>query len=202
MDALKHPYFTTPPLPALPGEIPHFQDSHELDRKKFRGQRAPMPPAPAGGSVETSSNGGWASSGSRGMANSRIPGAARGGRPNVPGVAGNRRGPVLPSQRDNGLPPRPPVSAHQPRDVAQAGRVDARDDQRRDRHIQGRSIARYPSHVDSYVPSYGNPPDRSRSSAEYQSQSNVDWRGANRRDHRREVPRRRSRSPNLRHPSR
>ncbi|QQK44991.1 Serine/threonine-protein kinase bur1 [Penicillium digitatum] len=36
MDALKHPYFTTHPLPARPGEIPQFADSHELDRKKFR----------------------------------------------------------------------------------------------------------------------------------------------------------------------
>ncbi|KAJ5830262.1 uncharacterized protein N7525_008515 [Penicillium rubens] len=46
MDALKHPYFTTQPLPARPGEIPQFADSHELDRKKFRSQRVPMPPVP------------------------------------------------------------------------------------------------------------------------------------------------------------
>ncbi|KAJ5193749.1 hypothetical protein N7472_006215 [Penicillium cf. griseofulvum] len=46
MDALKHPYFTTHPLPARPGEIPQFADSHELDRKKFRSQRVPMPPVP------------------------------------------------------------------------------------------------------------------------------------------------------------
>ncbi|KAJ5214631.1 hypothetical protein N7449_001800 [Penicillium cf. viridicatum] len=44
MDALKHPYFTTSPLPARPGEIPQFADSHELDRKKFRSQRSPHPP--------------------------------------------------------------------------------------------------------------------------------------------------------------
>ncbi|KAJ5584090.1 uncharacterized protein N7459_003890 [Penicillium hispanicum] len=199
IDALQHPYFTTPPLPARPGEIPHFQDSHELDRKKFRGQRAPMPPAPAGGSVDAPSNGGWASS-SRGPASSRIPGAARGGRPNVPGIPANRRGAFPPSQRDSGLPPRPPVSVHQPREGVPAGRVDGRDDQRRDRFSQGRPGARYPSSVDSYVPSYGNSHDRSRDSGDYNSQSNADWRGANRRDFRREAPRRRSRSPSFRDP--
>ncbi|KAJ5984432.1 Serine/threonine-protein kinase bur1 [Penicillium waksmanii] len=53
IDALKHPYFTTPPLPLHPGEIPTFADSHELDRKKFREQRAPGPPAPPVGSADT-----------------------------------------------------------------------------------------------------------------------------------------------------
>ncbi|KAL9129124.1 MAG: hypothetical protein Q9217_002334 [Psora testacea] len=51
IDALKHPYFETHPLPAKPGEIPQFQESHELDRRKFREQRANPPPAPAGGTV-------------------------------------------------------------------------------------------------------------------------------------------------------
>ncbi|KAF3479585.1 CMGC/CDK protein kinase [Arthroderma uncinatum] len=53
IDALKHPYFTTPPLPARPGDIPSFEDSHELDRRKFRGQKAALPPAPAGGKAES-----------------------------------------------------------------------------------------------------------------------------------------------------
>ncbi|KAF6241601.1 hypothetical protein HO173_000312 [Letharia columbiana] len=51
IDALEHPYFKNPPLPAKPGEIPQFQESHELDRKKFREQKANLPPAPAGGTV-------------------------------------------------------------------------------------------------------------------------------------------------------
>ena len=51
MDALQHPYFKTEPLPAKPGDIPQFQESHELDRRKFREQRANPPPAPAGGTV-------------------------------------------------------------------------------------------------------------------------------------------------------
>ncbi|KAJ5787436.1 hypothetical protein N7457_002426 [Penicillium paradoxum] len=46
IDALKHPYFTTPPLPAQPGDIPKFADSHEFDRKKFRSQRPPLLPTP------------------------------------------------------------------------------------------------------------------------------------------------------------
>ncbi|KAL9628294.1 MAG: hypothetical protein Q9164_007331, partial [Protoblastenia rupestris] len=51
VDALQHPYFKTEPLPAKSGDIPQFQESHELDRRKFREQKANPPPAPAGGSV-------------------------------------------------------------------------------------------------------------------------------------------------------
>jgi serine/threonine-protein kinase BUR1 len=36
VDALKHPYFTSHPLPARPGELPQFEDSHELDRRQLR----------------------------------------------------------------------------------------------------------------------------------------------------------------------
>lgn len=60
IDALEHPYFKNMPLPAKPGEIPRFEDSHELDRRKFRGQRAALPPAPAGGTVGMGPNGEWA----------------------------------------------------------------------------------------------------------------------------------------------
>ncbi|KAJ5320514.1 hypothetical protein PENANT_c033G00177 [Penicillium antarcticum] len=197
IDALKHPYFTTPPLPARPGDIPQFSDSHELDRKKFRSQRAPVPPVPAVGSGDTQSNSGWGSSGSRGpdSRNSRIPGGAR-GRPNAPGHGNaQRRGPFPPSQRDTGLPPRPPVPAHPPWDGTQANRPDGRDDQRRDRYGQGRPGTR-PGNTDSYVPNYGNAPDRARDSS-----ANPDWRSNNRHDYRRE-PRRRSRSPSYRDGSR
>ncbi|KAJ5645538.1 Serine/threonine-protein kinase bur1 [Penicillium longicatenatum] len=192
MDALKHPYFTTPPLPARPGEIPHFQDSHELDRKKFRGQRAPIPPAPGGSAGDASSNGAWTGPGSRPDSRSRIPGAARGGRPNgPPGMSGNsnRRGPFPSSQRDGGLPPRPPVSSHQQWDGAQAGWTD---DSRRDRFPQGRPGGRFSSSIDSYVPNYGHAPEN--------PPPNADWRGGNRRDYRREPARRRSRSPGFRGP--
>ena len=59
IDALQHPYFKTPPLPAKPGELPQFEESHELDRRKFRGQKAKLPPAPAGGTVGMGANGEW-----------------------------------------------------------------------------------------------------------------------------------------------
>ncbi|KAL2052554.1 hypothetical protein ABVK25_007114 [Lepraria finkii] len=57
LDALDHPYFKNSPLPAKPGEIPQFQESHELDRKKLREQKAILPPAPAGGTVGMGADG-------------------------------------------------------------------------------------------------------------------------------------------------
>ncbi|KAF1823154.1 Pkinase-domain-containing protein [Dissoconium aciculare CBS 342.82] len=53
-DALQHEYFTVAPLPAKPGDLPTYEDSHELDTrrgKKEKQQRAALPPAPAGGTV-------------------------------------------------------------------------------------------------------------------------------------------------------
>lgn len=55
IDALCHEYFTSEPLPLKPGDVPKFNDSHELDGKKNR-PRGP-PPAPAGGSVGVVHNG-------------------------------------------------------------------------------------------------------------------------------------------------
>ena len=51
IDALEHPYFTSKPLPSNPEDLPQFEESHELDRRKFRDQQAALPPAPAGGTV-------------------------------------------------------------------------------------------------------------------------------------------------------
>ena len=52
IDALQHPYFHTHPLPLLPHQIPIFEESHELDRRKFReASKVKPPPAPAGGTV-------------------------------------------------------------------------------------------------------------------------------------------------------
>ncbi|CRG88536.1 hypothetical protein PISL3812_05567 [Talaromyces islandicus] len=42
VDALKHPYFHSPPYPAEPGELPHYEDSHELDRRS-RPKPQPVP---------------------------------------------------------------------------------------------------------------------------------------------------------------
>ncbi|KAI9766779.1 MAG: serine/threonine protein kinase, CMGC, CDC2/CDK sub [Geoglossum simile] len=63
IDALKHPYFGNNPRPARPEDIPRFEDSHELDRRKFRGQKAALPPAPAGGTVGMGQSGGWTGGG-------------------------------------------------------------------------------------------------------------------------------------------
>jgi serine/threonine-protein kinase BUR1 len=51
IDALRHPYFTTAPLPARPEDIPRFKDSHELDRRNNRPTKQALPPAPQGGTV-------------------------------------------------------------------------------------------------------------------------------------------------------
>ncbi|KAI0129967.1 Serine/threonine-protein kinase bur1 [Xylariales sp. AK1849] len=51
MDALEHPYFKNPPYPSRPEDIPTYEDSHELDRRKFHDRRAALPPAPKGGTV-------------------------------------------------------------------------------------------------------------------------------------------------------
>lgn len=66
IDALKHEYFTAEPLPALPGDIPKFEESHELDRRR-RNQRV-LPPAPAGGTVGVGMHGGpeWGRGGDSG----------------------------------------------------------------------------------------------------------------------------------------
>ncbi|RLL97324.1 hypothetical protein CFD26_102194 [Aspergillus turcosus] len=138
IDAINHPYFSSPPLPARPGELPSFEDSHEFDRRRFRGQRGAIPPAPAGGSVGMGPNSGWATnSGPRPATdnrNSRIPGAARVGRLHAHGNQNHptkrpfesrnavshgslNAGESIPGfslgSKDGGLPPKPPASARQ-----------------------------------------------------------------------------------------
>ncbi|KAL4929638.1 CDC2/CDK family serine/threonine-protein kinase [Aspergillus undulatus] len=219
IDALKHPYFSTPPLPAHPGDLPSFEDSHELDRRRFRGQRAAMPPAPAGGSVGMGRNGGWSTnSGNKTNVeprNPRIPGAARGVKANLNGNPGNQRRDAwhnepqqarqrkidedtnhsLPSRhRDGGLPPKPPAPTHH---SWAAGHSDREG---RDRIYGGRYTGPE-ANVDSYVPSYGGS-DRNRERDH--GHPNSDWRAsyydkpysASKLDYSREnSARRRSRSP-------
>ncbi|ODM23582.1 Serine kinase bur1 [Aspergillus cristatus] len=168
IDALKHPYFFTDPLPARPGELPCFEDSHEFDRKRNRGQRAVMPPAPQGGSIGMAPSGGWTNSGARtGMEsrNSRIPGAARASKSNPTGNHGihfrrtndnNRGNEVHP--RDGGLPPKPPLPTHQAWGGNQFNRTG------KDRMHQNRFGGRPETSVDSYVPSYSGIGDRIRTS--------------------------------------
>ena len=59
IDAKNHPYFKNHPLPARPGDLPTFEDSHELDRRNARGQKPALPPAPAGGTVGLDFNEDW-----------------------------------------------------------------------------------------------------------------------------------------------
>lgn len=136
MDALNHPYFKNAPLPAKPGEIPSFQESHELDRRKFREQKANLPPAPAGGTVGMGPDGDFTNG--HGQGHSMAPRGVQGGyygnqqqhhrnprntydnrpppypghNPRPPPIARNQPPPerVPAWQRPaNGLPPRPPT---------------------------------------------------------------------------------------------
>ncbi|OJJ55331.1 hypothetical protein ASPSYDRAFT_81450 [Aspergillus sydowii CBS 593.65] len=219
IDALKHPYFSTPPLPARPGDIPTFEDSHELDRRRFRGQRAAMPPAPAGGSVGMGRNGGWSTnSGNRTNSdarNPRVPGAPRGVKATSNGSMGNQRRDtwnndsqhtrqrrinddsnqsLASRHRDGGLPPKPPAPTHH--EPWMTGHSDKGG---RDRGY-GPRYGGPEASVDSYIPIYsGSGRNRERG----HGPTNSDWRGSyhdksyqNKLDYSRDNPsRRRSRSP-------
>lgn len=180
IDALKHPYFSNQPLPARPGELPVFEDSHELDRRKFHGQKAALPPAPAGGSVGMGPNGEWTSgSGPRpDVKSNRVPSAVRGGFAN--GASGGPR---------RAYDSRVPESVHSHNRHASDDsrgrdwRGDGRSEQRRERQ-PGRGDGR-PAGLDSYVPNYDGADDRHRGRDD----------GYGSRDHGYERTRRRSRSP-------
>lgn len=191
-DALRHPYFSSPPLPAQPGELPRFEDSHEFDRRRFRGQKAAVPPAPAGGSVGIGPNGEWTTtSGGRtgvGSKASRIPGAVRADHPSVYGNHGSQSrapdGQNLGSypkrgieglnqfyswQRDGGPPPNPTVAITQPPGGRQGEFIDKRSDWRRDRTHQGRHSGRLDGNTDSYIPSYNRITERARGRRDHSS---------------------------------
>lgn len=180
IDGLKHEYFTALPLPAKPSEIPKFEESHELDRRR-RHQR--IPPAPAGGTVGVGSraqnqqlpwdsredsrrgNGGWDSRG----------GGGGGGRPyDSRGGAGQQPvgQPRIPPGVHTNTDHRPPWAAKSlepqslpmgrvpPRDHGLPPRPPmARDDRDRldrgggpmERSRSGRNGA---SNIDTYIPSY------------------------------------------------
>ncbi|RAL08395.1 CDC2/CDK family serine/threonine-protein kinase [Aspergillus homomorphus CBS 101889] len=218
IDALKHPYFSNLPLPARPGELPSFEDSHELDRRRFRGQRAPMPPAPVGGSIATAANGSWttASSNRHSVAENkinRLPNAARSTRPHPSAGHGdsqprsfdNRLAESYPraglgeeshsgSWRRGGLPPKPPAPAHQ----WPNGNVNRFGRERDYNRPGGRSEVL----VDSYVPRVSTNPveySRERDGSVSISTDGHDYPGNHqhpRQEHARDNPsRRRSRSP-------
>ena len=190
IDALEHPYFKNPPLPASPGDIPQFQESHELDRKKLREQKAILPPAPAGGTVGMGGDGDFANGSSH--SNQRGQYRPRGGaggfyndQQSYPprqngfdnrwnGPQRDHRGPPPPpagpppppvrrpawAQEANGLPPRPPPPAN----ASWAGQVHRPANPPRD-DGRGRPPPREsgaPSRVDTYIPSYAGREDGGR----------------------------------------
>lgn len=133
IDALKHPYFRNEPYPAKPSDLPTFEESHELDRRRFRGQKAAPPPAPKGGTVGMGVSGGWGAdgigSGNGGFVLGNNPGGMNrnhynGNRhPNAPYGAYRNGGPVAPPNErrstwqreprpDTRLPPRPPPAEY------------------------------------------------------------------------------------------
>ncbi len=219
MDALEHPYFKSPPLPAQPSDIPRFEDSHELDRRKFRGQKAALPPAPAGYDVGMGANGDWNQNPS-GNNNHQLP-RPRGGHSNAhpPGQAYAPRrnaydhrpphtqqdyrhsGPATnpPPHRPawaregNGLPPRPP-----PSNVGWAGQMNAAVEGPPEMN-RGRPPQRAVPHrgafsqVDTYIPSYSSRED----GFVREERGARGWHGDRQEQDPRESGRRRSRSPDL-----
>ena len=182
IDALQHPYFKTPPLPSKPEDIPQFEASHELDRRKFRGQRAALPPAPAGGSVGMGKNGGDWANGSI-ASNNPVSQRPRGGnghlhghqppdlsrsndftnrtsRPQqnhrMPGPAGAQSGHRPAWTREiNGLPPRPPRSTLAGGGSGPGWTGDHPTDTTRPRPLQRGQVGNTArSNKDTYIPSY------------------------------------------------
>lgn len=226
MDALEHPYFKNPPLPAHPSDIPHFEDSHELDRRKFRGQKAALPPAPAGydvGNIGMGPNGDWTHG--SGPSNNQNAQRIRGGNggfhqpypqrrnpydhrpPNPPPQDHRNIGPPAPppahrpawARDGNGLPPRPPPSNMGWGGPAWTGEGPPEAN-------RGRPPPRLlpprggPSQIDTYIPSYASREDgfRSREDGPRRDERGERARHGDRREHDpREPGRRRSRSPDL-----
>lgn len=144
IDALQHPYFRTAPYPAKPHELPSFEESHELDRRKFHDRRAALPPAPKGGTVGRGPHDGPNASFSGDGYSSRN-GANGAGR-----YPRNSRGPeerVPAWHRDRGLPPRPPPPAD-------GDHPDGYRDGRGGRPPRGGGVGANRQDIDTYIPSY------------------------------------------------
>jgi serine/threonine-protein kinase BUR1 len=184
-DALQHPYFRNAPLPATPGEIPTFEESHELDRRKFHDRKAALPPAPKGGTV-----GRGVVDGNAGP-NSGFNGDGYGGRNGANGSRNQRNGPPPPGERrpawqrdhrDRDLPPRPP-----PQNYANGWEggehTDPYRERDRDRAPRGgaRGGHREPP-VDTYIPSYDRERDGGRREPPRDDRRRHDWDDARRHD--------------------
>ncbi|KAJ2900183.1 uncharacterized protein MKZ38_002542 [Zalerion maritima] len=157
IDALQHSYFKQNPLAAKPNELPTFEDSHELDRRKFHDRKANLPPAPKGGTVGVGMGplDGGAPSGFN-----TIDSYGPGGRIRAPrnnGHVEDTRRPVW-TRGERGLPPRPPP----PLDHPNGWEMPPEHDRYRDRDGGGRDRDRdrrrgpppARNDVDTYIPSY------------------------------------------------
>jgi serine/threonine-protein kinase BUR1 len=170
IDALEHLYFKTHPLPARPGEIPRWKDSHELDRRTARGNKQALPPAPAGGTVGGGANGEWAGNGTQANGASwncsdNGPPAGNRGYSRAPPGAYDSRGPPRRSAwgDDRGPPPGHQGRHPPPNQMARRGPGAA---------------------VDTYIPSYDDDRRNDRRSREHdEPPRRDDWRSRdNRRD--------------------
>ncbi|UJO19209.1 Serine/threonine-protein kinase bur1 [Fulvia fulva] len=172
IDALQHPYFKVDPLPAKPGSLPRYEDSHELDARRRGNQqkaRAALPPAPAGGTVglgpnedrfpNSYQNGyGYDDRGPRGgYGRDRGPPGVQNGPPRYddrrPPPAAGAREPAY-RQADRALPRGPPQNGHQlpPRPDNVPGRPS--EVPTRGPPPSERAPPRGGPNLDTYIPSY------------------------------------------------
>ncbi|KHJ30639.1 putative serine threonine-protein kinase bur-1 [Erysiphe necator] len=170
IDALNHPYFRNDPLPARPEDLPKFEESHELDRRKFRGQKAALPPAPKGGTVGMGQHGSWeatvvgneAGTNSDGYHPYRQSNGARyshhasyrNSKINLPSGTEERR-PTWSRSHDRPdarLPPRPPPADYTRGDRSDAYRPRSREFER----APHSSRIRTSTNIDTYIPSYSS----------------------------------------------
>jgi serine/threonine-protein kinase BUR1 len=158
IDALQHPYFKNPPLPANPGDLPKFEESHEFDRRKFHDRRNALPPAPKGGTV---GRGPQDNAGAAGFNNGDGYGrnGVNGGRyPRNQPPPGDERIPAW--HRSRGLPPRPPPADHANGRDSAGDHGDSYRDRERSGPPRSRGGAAGRSDVDTYIPSYERDPPR------------------------------------------
>lgn len=187
VDALEHPYFKMDPKPARPGDIPPFPDSHELDRRNARGQKAALPPAPAGGTVGGRPNGDWggpndgpysngdrhyrgSAHGAPGWAQDRGPPGVNGPLRDHRGYSGraplgyDQRGPPPPHRRDGPgwqdeqYPGRSGSSLPPPPPEGSRHPLPRPPHRAEDAHRADNANSK----IDTYIPSYSDGPRRSR----------------------------------------
>ncbi|KAK4460238.1 kinase-like domain-containing protein [Cladorrhinum samala] len=197
IDALTHPYFRNAPLPAKPEDLPSFEESHELDRRKFQTRREAYPPAPKGGTVgrgapadNPNSSFGGDGFGRNGSNSNRFP-------------PRNSRGPTeerVPAwHRDRaageraGLPPRPPPPAEFPNGRDSRGdHPDGFRDRERGPRPRGGGGTR--PDVDTYIPAYDRDAPRRDDRHRERDDRRHDWGGRRDYDERARTSQTRSRS--------